>query len=94
MVVGICTLSLRIAGSRSLKDKRQVLRSIQAKVRNQFNVSIAEVDNQDSWQLATLALACVSSDRGYAHALLERVVQFVDSGRFDLELLDYETEFL
>jgi uncharacterized protein YlxP (DUF503 family) len=94
MVVGICTLSLRIAGSHSLKDKRQVLRSVEARVRNQFNVSIAEVDNQDSWQLATLALACVSSDRAYAHGLLERVVQFVDSGRFDLELLDYEMELL
>jgi uncharacterized protein YlxP (DUF503 family) len=44
--------------------------------------------------LATLAVACVSSDRGYAHGLLERVAQFVDSGRFDLELLDYETELL
>lgn len=94
MVVGICTVSVRIGGSQSLKDKRRVIRSVKARVRNEFNVSIAEVDSQASWQIAVLGVSCVSSDKGYAHGLLEQVVQFIDSGRFDLELLDYETELL
>jgi uncharacterized protein YlxP (DUF503 family) len=94
MVIGICTVSVRVGGSRSLKEKRRVIRSVLARVRNEFNVSIAEVEDQNSWQMAVLGVACVSSDKGYAHGLLERVVQFIDSGRFDLELLDYETEML
>ncbi|MCD6518887.1 MAG: DUF503 domain-containing protein [Anaerolineae bacterium] len=92
MVVGLCTIELQIPESASLKRKRQVLRSVMARVRNEFNVSVAEVDHQDSWQLATLAVACVSSDAGYAHGLLERVVRYIERGHFDLVLLDYETE--
>ena len=94
MVIGVCTIDLQVPESSSLKQKRQVIRSVVARVRNEFNVSIAEVDHQDSWQLATLAVACVSSDAGYAHGLLERVVRYVESQRLDLILLDYETEFI
>ena len=93
MVVGICTVFIQVPGARSLKDKRRVVRSVVARVRNEFNVSVAEVDQQDSWQLATLGLACVSSDRGYAHGLLESVIRFVESGRFGLVLVDYEIEW-
>ena len=94
MVIGICTIDLQVPESQSLKQKRQVIRSVVARVRNEFNVSVAEVDHQDSWQLATLAVACVSSDAGYVYGLLERVVHYIDSHRFDLVLLDYETELV
>jgi len=94
MVVGLCTLELQIPGSSSLKEKRRVVRSVVRQVQNQYNVSIAEVGHQDSWQLATLAVVCVSNDAGYAHGLLEQIVSFVDSRRFDLVLLDYETEMI
>jgi len=94
MVVGLCTFEIEIPGARSLKDKRRVVRSLVARVRNEFNVSIAEVDHQDTWGLATLAVACVSSDGAYAHGLLQKVMAFVESGRFDLLVLDYQTEFL
>jgi uncharacterized protein len=94
MTVAVCTIQLQIPESGSLKHKRQVLKSVIARVRNEFNVSIAEVDHQDSWQLATLAVACVSSDAAYAHGLLERVVHFIDGARLDLVLLDYATEVL
>jgi len=92
MVIGLCTIELQIPGSTSLKQKRRVLRSVVSRVRNEFNISIAEVDHQDSWQLATLAVVCVSTDGGYAHGLLERVVRYIDGGRFDLVLLDYTNE--
>ena len=93
MVVGICTVFIQVPGARSLKEKRRVVRSVVARVKNEFNVSIAEVDHQDSWQLATLGVACVSSDRSYAHGLLERVVRFVESGHLGLVLVDYEMDW-
>ena len=94
MVIGVLTVELQVPESNSLKQKRQVLRSVIAHVRHEFNVSIAEVGHQDSWQLATLEVACVSGEADYVHGLLERVVKTVDSGHFDLVLLSYETELL
>ena len=94
MVVGLVTLQLQIPASSSLKDKRQVLRSVIARVHREFNVSIAEVDQQDNHQLATLALACVSSDRPYLQGLMERAVQFIARAHDGLVLLDYETELI
>jgi uncharacterized protein YlxP (DUF503 family) len=94
VVVGLVTLQLRIPASSSLKDKRQVLRSVIARVHREFNVSIAEVAQQDSHQLATLALACVSSDRAYVQGLMERAVKFITGAHDGLVLLDYETELI
>lgn len=94
MVIGICTLTLDIPHSRSLKDKRRVVKSVTRKVRNQFNVSIAEVDAHDVWQSAVIGIACVSNDASYAHGLLEKVVQMTSSSRFDAEVADYEIEIL
>lgn len=92
MVIGLCTIEVQIPESASLKHKRRVVKSVVARVRKEFNVSIAEVGHQDSWQLATLAAVCVSSDAGYAQGLLERVVRYIDNSRFDLVLLDYQNE--
>jgi len=94
MVVAIAVVEIEVPESASLKTKRRVVRSITAKVRNRYNVSIAEVGHLDSWQLATLEVACASSDAAYAHGLLEKVVKFIDTGPFDCVLLDYGTELL
>jgi uncharacterized protein YlxP (DUF503 family) len=94
MVIGVCTVTLHIPQSQSLKAKRRVLKSITAKVRNQFNVSIAEIDANDAWQGAVLGVACVSNDAPYAHGLLERVVQTISNSRFDADVVDYEIEIL
>lgn len=94
MVVGVCTIELQVPGSASLKDKRRIIKSAIARVRNAYNVSIAEVDHQDSWQLATLAVVCVATDAGYVHGLLERVVNSLEEGRQGLVLLNYETELI
>ena len=94
MVIGLCTLEIQVPGSVSLKQKRQVIRSVVTRVRQTFNVSIAEVDHQDSWQLATLAVVSVSGDARYVQGLLERVVHTIDSGHYDLVLLDYQTELI
>ena len=94
IIVGLCTIDLQLPESGSLKTKRQTLRSILARVRQQFNVSIAEVDHQDSWQLTTLAMTCVSTDGRYIHGLFERAVHYIAEGPFGVVLLDYETEML
>lgn len=94
MIVAVCTLELQLPGVGSLKGKRQIVQSVLARVRHEFNVSIAEVEQQDTWQLATLGIACVSSDAVYARGLLERVVQYVEETRPDTVLLDYQIELL
>jgi uncharacterized protein YlxP (DUF503 family) len=92
MVVGVCTLELDIPASHSLKDKRQVVRSLTARVRQSFNVSIAEVDSQDAWQHATIGIVCVSSDAEYAHGLLEKVIDNIEHSRLDAVIADYSIE--
>lgn len=74
MVVGLCTVELFIAESRSLKDKRQVLHSLKDRLRGKFNVSIAEVDAQDLWQKAVLAMACVANEGGHVSRVLEQAL--------------------
>ena len=80
--------------SSNLKAKRQVARSLTAKIRNQFNVAVAEVDDNDLWQRLTLGICCVSNDSAHANETLSRVVSFVEAFRSDLVLLDYETEVI
>jgi uncharacterized protein YlxP (DUF503 family) len=94
MHVGVCVIDLRLPGNGSLKGKRRVVKSIVTRVTREFNVSVAEVDDQDVWQRAVLGVACVSSSASYAHGQLERVVQWIETQRFDVELLDYQIELL
>ena len=94
MHVGVCTIGLRLPGNGSLKGKRRVIKSIVTRITREFNVSVAEVDDQDLWQRAVLGVACVSSSAGYAHGQLERVVRWIEEQRFDVELLDYVIEML
>lgn len=92
MNVGICKLELRLPENHSLKGKRQVIKSIIARLQNEYNVSVAEVDNQDLWQVATLGITCVSNHRRHADEILSNVVKFVAQNYPELELLDSETE--
>lgn len=94
MIVGTCRLQLRLPANGSLKGKRQTIQSIVAHIRKNFNVAVAEVDTQDSWQLATLGIVTVSTAADHAHGLLTAVVQMVEHGHWDVELLDYEIEIL
>jgi uncharacterized protein YlxP (DUF503 family) len=92
--VGICRIMTHLPESSNLKSKRQVARSLTAKIRNQFNVAVAEVDDNDLWQRLTLGICCVSNDSAHANEMLSRVVSFVEELRSDLVLLDYETEVI
>ena len=91
MVVGICSLELRLAENHDLKGKRQVLKSIKDRVRNRFNVSIAEVDDLDAWQRATIGVACVSRDRDVVERTLAHVTTFIeDLGLASVEAVHVE----
>ena len=94
MNVGVCKVSLRLPENMSLKDKRQVLKSITSRIRNRFNVSIAEVDDNDVWQAATVGICYISNDRRHTNQVLSRVVDFIVNSRFEVEILDYEIEIL
>ena len=94
MHVGICRLSLELPGNQHLKGKRQVSRSLIGKVRHRFNVSIAEVDDNNLWQRLTLGICCVSNDLSHANSVISHVVDFIESVRGDLYVLDYDVEMI
>jgi uncharacterized protein YlxP (DUF503 family) len=94
MVIGACTLELHIPGNGSLKGKRQIIRSLVARLRNEFNVSVAEVGALDAWQSAIIGVVCVSNDSDYAHGQLTRVARWVETNRLDCDLVDYQIEIL
>jgi len=94
MNVGVCRVDLRLPENLSLKGKRRVLKSIVTRVGSRFNVAVAEVDNGDMWQLATLGICCISNDRRHANEVMSRVVDFIMRSRLDAEILDYEIEII
>lgn len=94
MNVGTCRVKLRFPENQSLKGKRQILKSIITRLRNRFNVSVAEVDDNELWQVATLGISCVSNNKRYTNEVLSKAVDFIVNGRFELEIVDYEIEIL
>ena len=94
MIIGVCTIELSLPGNDSLKGKRSILKSLLARVRHEFNVSVAEVSDNDSWQSAVVGVVCVSSGADYAHGLLTRVVGWIENSHYDVEIVDYEISML
>ena len=94
MHVGVCSIRLRLPENMSLKGKRGVLKSITSRVQNKFNVSVAEVDDHDVWQLATIGISCVSNDKRHANEVLSRVVNYITNSHLEVEILGYEIEIL
>lgn len=79
-VIGVLTLEIWVEASHSLKDKRQVIRSLKDRLRDKFNVSVAEIDHLDSWQNSVVAVVTVSKDKTFA----EQVLQAAESHAADL----------
>lgn len=94
MVVGVETIEIRMSGNRSLKEKRQTLKSLIQRVKSKFkNVSIAEVDNQDKWQRATIGVTFVSNEVSLVNSALDQVLGFIDS-LGTVEILGREFEIM
>lgn len=93
MHIGVLRLELRLGESSSLKEKRGILRRLKDRLKNKFNVSVAEVEDMDKWQKAVLAVVTVSNDKKRLSSYLDGIVDFVEVEN-RLEVIDYMTEML
>ena len=93
MFVAAARVEVHVHGSQSLKQKRGVINSIKQRVRNEFNVSIAEVGGQDTWQIAVLGMAAVSEEAQDARVRLEKAIDFIADLHL-AEVIDQEVEIL
>ena len=94
MNAGILRFTLRLPESGSLKDKRQVVRSTAQRIRNKFQVSVAEVGDNDAWQIATLGVACVTNTHRHCEEMLDEIVAYVRESRLDAEVIDVASEIV
>ena len=78
VVVGTCQLVFELPDNHSLKGKRQVSRSLIQRIRNRFNVAVAEIADQDRWQLLSLGVCCVTDSGRHANQVLSRVLDFIE----------------
>jgi uncharacterized protein YlxP (DUF503 family) len=92
MVIATARIELDIPASASLKDKRRVVRSVIARLRRDYNLSVAEVDALDQWQRAVIGIVTVSNDVRYAHGLLEKAVAALAEWRLDCDIASYQVE--
>jgi len=90
--LGVLSIAVHIPAAQSLKDKRSVLKSLKDQVRRKFNVSIAELDGQDKWQVSTLGFAMINSDNRYIDSHLAHILSFVE-GFPGLDICDSAIEF-
>ena len=91
MFVGVSQIDLYIPESGSLKSKRFILKSIKTRIRNKFNVSIAEIENNDKWQRSTLGMSTVSNDRKIVDNTLRQIFNFIEND-FRVEIIDHTIE--
>ncbi|MEA3471768.1 MAG: DUF503 domain-containing protein [Thermodesulfobacteriota bacterium] len=78
MVVGIGIIDIFIAESRSLKEKRAILRSVLSRTKNKFNISIAEIEEHDNWKVGRIGFSVVGNERGFVNSKVDKVIQFIE----------------
>ena len=93
MIIGVCRVCLTAEWSASLKEKRTVVKGITEKVKNRFNVSIAEIEKQDMHKEIVIGFACVSNESRHAQSTVQRVLNFIES-HTEAVVTDVETEII
>ena len=93
MTIGILKITLFIPGSNSLKEKRMVLHSLKARLRNNFNVAVNQIGDEDKWQKTTLAVVGVQKNRNNMNSVLSNVVNFIEELK-TTDLINYEMELI
>lgn len=93
MTIGILNLVLYMPDSRSLKNKRQILHSLKANLKNRFNISISQIGDEDKWQKAILAVVGVEKDKDTMHSNLSKVINFIENFH-QVELINHQTELI
>jgi uncharacterized protein len=94
MFVGVARLELHIPAARSLKEKRAVVQSISTRIRNQYRVSVAEIEALDNWNLAVLGMSAVSNEAGHVREIMDHVIAQLDRMRMDAEPGEVDVEVL
>ena len=94
MIIGSLRLELYMPAAHSLKEKRSIIKSVITKLQNEFNASVAEVDDQDVWQRGVVGVACVGGDSHYVEGQLNAIIRWVEQNRPDVTILDVESELL
>ena len=94
MHIGFARIELHLPDNHGLKGRRQVSRSVSARVHDRFNVSVAEVENGALWQRLTLGVCCLGGDPDQVEQTIAKVATFIENSRPDLQLLDYQTEII
>ena len=92
MVIAMAYLTIEIPESHSLKEKRSTVRPIIKRVQSRFNVSIAEIDHLESWQVAGVGIVCVSNARRHAEEMLQNVIGFIEENLDGGYLAEVETD--
>ncbi|SHH60012.1 hypothetical protein SAMN02745135_01334 [Caloranaerobacter azorensis DSM 13643] len=93
MIVGTCKMDLFIYEASSLKEKRHVIKSLIGKIQSRYNVSIAEIDLNDTWKKSAIGFACVTNDTSHANSIISNVINFIENdGR--VEITNYDIEIL
>ena len=93
MTIGILKFALFIHDSNSLKEKRMVLHSLKARLRNNFNVAVNQIGDEDKWQKATLAVGGVQKNRNNMNSVLSNIVNFIEELK-TADLINYEMELI
>ena len=92
MTIGALRVEILIPGVRSLKEKRKVIRSLKDKIKNKFNVSIAEVDYSEKWQRSMIGVVQVGNDMKYIEKNLNSIYQLL-IGNYNIQVVDRLIEF-
>jgi uncharacterized protein len=92
--IGVGTVSLRLPENMDLKGKRMVIRSIIGRVKSKFDISAAEIGDNDSWQHSLIGFCCISNDKRHSNEVISKVISFIEHGGFDAEILDVTTEII
>jgi uncharacterized protein len=92
MIVGACTIRLFLPGTHSLKAKRGIVRPLLHQLRRQFEVAAAEIDHQDLWQSATIAVVTVANDASHVYAVLENAIHWIEDSYRQVEVVDWASE--
>ncbi|MEW6142156.1 MAG: DUF503 domain-containing protein [Chloroflexota bacterium] len=94
MNIGVCRVEIHLPESQSLKDKRRIVKSIISRLQNEYRISVAEVENQELWQLATIGIACVSNHSHHADEVLTNALNFIIRNYPQVEVVNHETEII
>ena len=93
MLIGICQIDLYLPNSHSLKDKRNLIKSITLRIRHNYNVSISEIDNFELWKNSTLGVACIGNEKKHLNKVINEIILFLEKQN-SVQLMKFEINLI